>query len=490
MIPEKRSNNDILETQIIVIGGGGAGMAAAVSAAENGANVVLLEKSHKPLGSSGMAHGIFAADSPTQKRMNIEPSRDILFKIMMDFSHWSIDPNLIRTFLDKTPDTIKWLEDKGLVFDIPLVNRKHFGQPVPRVWHCPKGYGAEIIDVLKKEFETLGGHILCDTRAPRILIDDNNCITGILAEQKGNEIRILGNQVIIATGGYGSNKEMMKKYCPYYRENQYYEGYPAHGDGISMAMEIGAATEGMGTLYLFINGIVGLPREMNYIAGLADSLWLNIRGERFVDESAWSHKSPGGFNPLIKQPETRSYTFFDQGILDLVIGDQGENVDHYRDLKNHSTGDNGSLSDIFALAIKKGILKISDSLDDMARWMGCKTQTLESTVDKYNTFCDKKHDDDFLKLPEFLTPLRKPPFYSISCFPRMVATIGGVKITPEMEALDNDGNIIPGLYVTGTDAAGYESDTYNHNLQATFFGFAVNSGRIAGENAAIRVLSS
>ena len=203
------NNTKTLETQIVICGGGGAGLAAAVAAAEKGAKVILLEKRRTLGGNSALAVGLFGAESPTQKRMRIDARRDDLFKRAMSFACWTINPRLVRAFIDKSGDTIGWLEEKGLDFDVwPL----WIGQ-YPMTWHCPKGYGTEIIKVLAENSEELGVRLLRDTVAKEILIRENKVVDGVLATQKGEEIRIKARSVIIATGGYGGNKELLRKYC-------------------------------------------------------------------------------------------------------------------------------------------------------------------------------------------------------------------------------------------------------------------------------------
>ena len=106
---------ETLETQIAIVGGGGAGLAAAVAAAEKGANVIVLEKRHDLGGNSARAEGLFAAESPAQKRLKIDAPRDELFKMAMDYAHWKLNARLVRAFIDKSGDTIRWLEQKGLL---------------------------------------------------------------------------------------------------------------------------------------------------------------------------------------------------------------------------------------------------------------------------------------------------------------------------------------------------------------------------------------
>jgi fumarate reductase flavoprotein subunit len=135
-----------------------------------------------------------------------------------------------------------------------------------------------------------------------------------------------------------------------------------------------------------------------------------------------------------------------------------------------------------------GRVKIADSWDEIAAWMGILPQILRATIDEYNSFCDKGHDDMFLKEPNYLVALRTPPYYAIRCVPRYNATFGGVRINYKTEALDHEYNPIPGLYASGCDAGGYHGECYNILLNGSQVGFAVNSGRIAGENAAEYVL--
>ena len=113
--PRANFEPEILETQIVVAGGGGTGLAAAVAAAEKGADVIVLEKRRRLGGNSRQAGQVFAVDSPVQKRMNININKDKLFREAMKFSRWTINPRIVKAFMDKSGDTIRWLEEKGEV---------------------------------------------------------------------------------------------------------------------------------------------------------------------------------------------------------------------------------------------------------------------------------------------------------------------------------------------------------------------------------------
>ena len=132
---------------------------------------------------------------------------------------------------------------------------------------------------------------------------------------------------------------------------------------------------------------------------------------------------------------------------------------------------------------EKDLVKISDSWDEIADWIGADPKVLKATVDEYNAACDHGYDPIFAKDRKYLLPLRTPPYYVIRWHVHFPNTIGGIKVNEHMEVLDKQDTPIPGVYATGVDVGGWESETYCIQLSGSAFGFAVNSGRIAGENA-------
>ena len=199
---ETRSNQD-KNADLVVIGGGGAGLAAAVAAAEKGSGrIIVLEKQRAAGGTSAMASGIFASDSLAQRRQSIIASTDDLFKRVMNWSHFSVDPAIIRAFMNKSADTIRWLEDMGLHFYcVP-----HSPADNPLTWHVPKGEGPEIIQALAEECRKLGVEIMLEAPAREILLGPDGRVTGVVAEQNHQEFTINTGAVIIATGGFAGNK--------------------------------------------------------------------------------------------------------------------------------------------------------------------------------------------------------------------------------------------------------------------------------------------
>lgn len=319
----------------MIIGGGGAGLAAAVAAAEEGAsNVIVLEKLGFPGGNTAMSSGMFAAESLAQKRAAIDARREVLFKILTEFAHWKVNPRIVRAFIDKSGDTIRWLEDKGLVFDVlPM-----YPNQSPPTWHQARGNrGAEVVKVLAEECRKLGVKVLTSTSAKKIITGTKGNVTGVVAESKGDEFTITAKSVIIATGGYGGNKELLKKYSPAYRDNMLCDGLLHTGDGLIMAMEIGAATEGLGLLLMSgpqIPGSVllywGNPPDIKAAPLMAialepNTVWVNKNGERIADEAVgYNHYTSA--NAVNRQPDNLCYTLLDQKIVQtmeeegLIIG--------------------------------------------------------------------------------------------------------------------------------------------------------------------------
>ena len=131
----------------------------------------------------------------------------------------------------------------------------------------------------------------------------------------------------------------------------------------------------------------------------------------------------------------------------------------------------------------KGRVRISDSWDDMAGWIGADPEELKDTIEQYNSFCEQGNDKEFAKNRQYLLALNRAPLYAIKGMAVLLDTIGGIRINEVMQVLDDRNEPIPGLYAAGVVTSGWESETYCSELSASAFGFAVNSGRIAGENA-------
>jgi fumarate reductase flavoprotein subunit len=476
------SNTKGLEADIVVIGGGGAGMAAAAAAAEKGTRVIVLEKRGLG-GSSAMAFGVFAVDSPARQ--------DECFNIAMDWAHWRLNPRLVRALIDKSGDSVRWLKEKGLEFEPGPPGSER--QNVPRQI---KGRGAALIKVLAQHCRNLGVQLLIRTPAKKILTDEKGKITGVLAGTRGKEFTIKTKSVVIATGGFAGNKKLLRKYCPDYHEDMERIGVPNTGDGLLMATQIGAATEGLGPMLLGMPKTLHLPYDaagrrdtppelakvgIISIASEPRALLVNKRGQRFFDESLGM-----GANAIVRQPGNVCYSLFDSGIVRAIAKEGPARVAFNIPKEGEKAGDKlpGLERGLRQLQATRDFVSISDSWDGIANYIGCDPGTLKATIDEYNAACDQGRDPLFVKDPAYLMPLRTPPYYVIKWHVSVLNTIGGIKINEDTEVLDKQDNPIPGLYAAGVDSGGWESSTYCWRLPGHAFGFSVYSGRIAGENTA------
>jgi len=469
------------EHGVAIIGGGGAGLAAAAAAAEAGARVFLLEKRAELGGNSAMAGGIFAAESPVQKRMMIDARRDVLFRKAMDYAHWKTDPLIVHAFVYKSGDTIRWLEEKGVRFGwIPPL----YPNQEPRVLHWPEGGGAALIKALVRTCTDLRVSLLKKAAAKKIVVGESGAVKGVLAEGGEGEFEIRSKSVVVATGGFGGNRELLKRYASH-SENRVLTALPHLGDGLSLATEAGAATEGLGLLLLSGPRVPG-SFLLSAIAAEPSPLMVNKFGVRFSDENIPCHFERG--NTVDRQPDKISYALFDEAIKHYIV-DEGLKRPGWglkREVLYFQPGiDMGALEKELRSQAKKGYVRISDSWEDIAAWMGADRETLRATVDEYNRFCDQGRDEMFGKDRNLLLPLRTPPYYALRCGSGFLGTIGGIKINHCMEVLNKAGEPIPGLFAAGVDTGGWQGDTYaGRDLAGSAFGFAINSGRIAGERAA------
>lgn len=495
---------DTLVSEIVVIGGGGSGLAAALTAAEQGTKgIYVLEKQGAIGGHSKIAQGLFACESPIQKREHIIADKDEIFKTFMKWHHWAeVDPRIARAYINKSGDTIRWFHKKGVDFDIKMwyPNQKFRVFHWPLIGNGPEyGGGAELIKVLTRDCKKLGVEILTRTRGKRIIRNAKGRVTGIALITGDNEIEIKTKAIIIATGTFAGNIELIKRLCPdsYHEDMSVWEGNAQYtGDGLLMAETTGAGIanripmsgEGPGPNYPTMKGSLGADINEPF-AGIVrepGTVWVNKRGRRFVDETA-GYMLPESGNAIMLQPDRVMFTLFDDRIRQemeaegLLIG-RGWGEDERRQRVSLPGLEN--MLRRRANEGKDSLVKIAYSWGEIADWIGASPGVLGREIEDYNSFCDHGYDAVFAKERRFLRPLLQPPYYAIRSITSLNQIMGGIKVNELMEVLDNAGKPIHGLYASGDAASGLEAHTYCGELCGSGLGFALNSGRIAGENAA------
>ena len=471
-----------LETDIVAIGSGATGMAAALTAAEGGAKVIVFEKQRSLGGTSNFFEGSFAVESDMQRERYIMYSRDEAFRNMMEYCHWRAKARMVRAFVNESAETISWLQKQGVEFVDATINMPD----APRTYHMIKGYGEALIKVLALRAKEKGVDIRLVTPVTGILRESQQ-ITGVIAEGEDGEIRVNCGAVIIGTGGYANNKDWIKKYAGFDLGDNILSigNTDKMGDGIRMAWEVGAAEEGMGLLEMLRIGPVGpafVSKGALTFPVRQPDLWVGPDGRRFIDEGQTFYDSSIG-NANARYKEGYSFSIFDDSILQRLQEhgiDKNIASDYFPGSK--LTGFDKEFED----ALEKGSDDVfkADSIEELATKIGIEAVVLKATVQEYNSFCAKGHDDLFAKNPKYLRPLKGPKFYAIKARTVFLGTQGGIKTNHNMEVIDKKGKVIPGLYAGGYDAGGMWGDSYPINVcSGASSAFALNSGRIAGKNA-------
>jgi fumarate reductase flavoprotein subunit len=472
-----------LKADVVVIGSGASGLVAGLTAAEGGARVILFEKMPDPGGTSNFPAGIFAAESEMQRRKYIKMTRDEAFKMIMEYSHWRANPRLVRAFVDKSASTIDWLEKQGVEFIEPAA----IYPGGPQTWHLLKGHGAAMVKVLVSRAKEKGIEIYLATPVMEILRDEKNRVRGVRAQdKKGETIRVDARAVIIATGGYANDREMIKKYSGFdLGVNLFPAGnVDKTGDGIKMAWAVGAAPEGLGVLQITSGGPIGPGLRASGHLSAASSqpyLWVNQEGVRFCDESI-AHNFTFAGHAVVRQKGGYVFKIFDENSKKYMVE---KGIDVGMGMWVPVTTKLVTLDVEIEEALKRGnkCVFVAGSLEELAGKMGISPGVFKGTVEEYNEFCERNHDDLFSKNPKYLHPVKTAKFYGFKCYPSFLGTLGGIKINHNTEVLNKEDEVIPGLYAVGFDAAGMYGDSYDLMATGSTLGFAVNSGRIAGENA-------
>ena len=472
-----------LKADVVVIGSGASGLVAALTAAEGGARVIVFEKMPYPGGTSNYPGGIFAVESEMQRRKDITVTRDEAFQMIMAYNHWRANARLVRAIVDKSASTIDWLQRLGVEFLEPVA----IYPGGPQTWHLLKGRGAAMVKVLVARAQEKGIEIVLATPVKEILKDERNRVAGVVARDKeGKTIKVDARAVIVATGGYANDKEMIKEYSGFDLEVNIFPAGNVNktGDGIKMAWAVGAAPEGLGVLQLTGGSPVGQGIKQGEHLAAASSqpyLWINQEGVRFCDESI-AYNFPFAGNAVSRQKGGYVFRVFDENTKRYMVE---KGIDVALGIFVPAATKLVKLDAEIKEALKKGNKNVfvAHSLEELAGKMGLNPGVLKSTVDEYNKLCEKKHDDLYAKDPKFLQPVKTTKFYAFRCYPSFLGTLGGIKINHRTEVLNREDEVIPGLYAVGLDAAGMYGDSYDLIVPGSTLGFAVNSGRIAGENA-------
>lgn len=467
---------------VVVIGGGAAGLSAALTAAQGGATVVVLEKDRRLGGTAVFAEGIFGVETNMQRLKWIGLTRDEVFNEEMDDTRWTANAPLVRRFHNQSASTIDWLVEQGVKFEGPA---KNFYGNNP-TWHLIEGHGAALIKALQIQIKKTGKvQILLQTPGQKLIIEKGRVVGVKGVNRFGEEVvaRAHGG-VIIATGGFANNQEMLKKYTG---EEHIISATPLQktGDGINMAIAAGAAVEGMSTIQYVATMDVPPGRGPDLTIGALGvsprNVWVNGFGKRFANEYV-AFDFPFAANAIKRQQQ--AWAIFDENLKHYYMtkgidAGLGVLVPPGKKFPNFDAIWNG------AIAAGNPYVAKAASLQALADKIHLPYENLKKTFAEYNKGAAVNKDFAFGKDDRWLDAIdTNGPLYAVKIKEVMLTTVGGVKVDAQLHPLNQaEERVVTGLYMTGNDVGGLYGDTYTlTDASGSTFGFAVNSGRMAAQS--------
>ena len=497
---------DIEETvDVVVVGAGGAGMTAAITATDAGKKVIVVESQPIAGGNSVRSTGgMNAAKTPYQDKNEFKEAAGVektLATAAEKFadnetitalaatvkSQWDAyqanpqgyfdsvelmeldtmiggkgknNPELVKALAENSADAIEWLASIGA----EVKNVGAFGGASVKRIHRPvnadgkvTAVGAYIVPILEKNLQDRNVQFLFDTTANEIIMKDGKAV-GIKGTGKdGHKVTINAKSVVISTGGFGANAEMVEKYKPELKGFATTNAEGAQGQGIDMATAVGAATVDMNQIQ--IHPTVHIEEDGNahlITEGLRGdgAILVNAEGKRFYDEVSTRDKVSAA---IIEQTDKSAWLVVDQAMVDK--------------------------SAVIAGYIKSGYTVTGATYEELAKAMGVDEATFTSTMNTWNQAVEAKSDAEFGRT-SFANPLTTAPYYAIKITPAVHHTMGGIVINPKAEVLNEKGEAISGLYAAGEVTGGvHGANRLGGNAVADFVVFGRISGQSAADNA-------
>lgn len=475
-----------VETDLVIVAGGPAGLAAAIAAGEKGVKSIIIEKSSTTGGAANMGMGPLGIDTKIQKANFNNISVKKALDMHMEYTHYRVDEDLVQTYFNKSADTIEWLEEMGVEF----AGAFRYFKESEATWHIvkpengvigPRAAGA-MIKAMTERAKELGCEIMLETAGKSLITEDGKVCGVVAVDKDGNGIEVKGKAVVVATGGFGNNKQMIKEE---FGLNLGEDFFPfmipgITGDGLRMMWEVGAEK-----FMPNIEAIYQIPDNLNWF--LLDAvlrqpnLLINQNGDRFMNEGLMGNTTFTG-NALALQPGNYGYCIMDGAILKEYKKNGPDIVDIVHPADAFLAFDGQA-----ALAIEQNYSAYfeAETVEELAEKLGIDAEKLQDTIDEYNEMCECGVDSKFHKEQTYLRPITGKGKYLVGkYYLAAYGTVGGVRINKYCEVLDSNQMPIEGLYSAGSDANTIYGDSYNFTLPGNTMGFAVNSGRMAGESAA------
>lgn len=493
------AEDSTVEADVVVVGAGGAGMTAAITAAGEGKSVVILESQSMVGGNSVRATGgmnagktVYQDENEFGESAGVEKTLKTAAEKYADnetitalaktvSEQWAAyqanptgyfdsvelmeldtmiggkginDPELVETLCANSADAIDWLDEHG----ITLHNVSSFGGASVKRIHRPVNaegktvsVGSYMIPLLQENCEKAGVKMMLDTTATEILTDANGAAVGVKATgASGETVTVNAKAVVLTTGGFGANLDMVVKYKPELKGFMTTNAAGIQGQGIEMAEAIGAATVDMDQIQ--IHPTVEANTAALITEGLRGdgAVLINAEGKRFIDEV--------GTRDVVSAAEiaqTGSYSWL---VVDQAMVDASSVIQGY---------------------IKKGYTVTGETYEELGKAMGVDAAAFAETMEKWNGYVEAKNDPDFGRT-SFANPLNTAPYYAVKVTAGVHHTMGGLKINANTEVLNEKGEVIPGLFAAGEVTGGvHGANRLGGNAVADFTVF----GRIAGAAA-------
>jgi fumarate reductase flavoprotein subunit len=478
-----------ITADVVIIGAGSAGLSAALTAAQGGASVVLLEKSDKVGGAGNYAEGVFGVETEMQRAQWMNVTREQVFLDEMNDTRWESNVALVRRFQGQSAATIDWLIAQGVAFDGPTKN-DWTNTPT---WHVITGHGKAMVKTLHARLQDCAGvTLMFGHRAVELIVAEGR-VTGVRAEgPDGKAFNIMARGgVIVSTGGFANSPEMLEKYSNLTGAVQLAD-IGRTGDGINMSHVAGAQLDTMSPVMmqptLDIHGHhLSFDELLLSMIGLEPrNVWVDKFGKRFTSEAV-AFDFPFAANALRRVKF--AWSIFDDALKTRYMT-KGTDVGLGVIIPPMTVVTN--FDALWNAAIAAGTTAVvkAASLAELAKITGLPLANLEETFTQYNKSAAVNVDDAFGKDRRWLQTISTGgPFYALRITYAIVTTLGGIKVDDHLHALDANDLPIPGLYLTGNDAGGLvAADSYTITAApGTSFGFAVGSGRMAAADILARM---
>jgi fumarate reductase flavoprotein subunit len=448
---------------IVVVGAGLAGNTAALTAAEAGAKVLLLEKGATYGGSSVKAGGgMLFAGTDLQAEAGVEDDNDKLREAIVAAGHGKNDPAPVQTYLDHQLDTYEFMRARGVDFSLHMTGT----DAVSRMHAAPQGHATK---VMHDSFVALDNADYWTSAAGRRLLQDaDGTVTGLVIDHDGHEVTVRASAVVLATGGFARSRELLETFAPAWADATKMGGVDNTGDGLRMAWAVGADVADMGYIEASFGASIKNYPDLSedpadeprlYYPNSQGAIIVNLDGKRFVDENL-NYKIISSV--CVKQPDGIGFQIFDDSMMN-----RSNPVPTPADFKT---------------ALADGYVIAADTIEALAEKLRIHPATLKETVDTYNGFVDAGIDAEFGRaLSDYGVErgghLDTAPFYAFPCRSGLTTTYCGVRVDESLRVVNVFGDPIAGLFAAGEVVGGFHGATY---LSGTGLGKAGVFGRAAG----------